>query len=274
MRLDPAAAIAGYRLETHETLSSTNVQALDHARVHPLATEPLWIVAGRQTAGRGRRGNEWFSPPGNLYATLLLRNPAEPRVAPQLSFVAALAVHDAILDRVPSLRGKLALKWPNDLLCEGKKVAGILIEAHNADAGLAVAIGIGVNCLNHPALQDDPAAYPATDLRAADADIAAEDLFLSLSRTMLARIEQWRGGDDFPLVRADWLGRAIGLGGEMRVRLPNRTLVGRWVALDQSGCLLLRLADGTLEQIAAGEVFPVTPYEAFSIREMWSDAAN
>lgn len=257
MRLDPAAAAAGYRLETHEDVSSTNFLALFRAQRDPLATDPLWITAKQQSAGRGRGANSWYSPAGNLYATLLLRNAADAKVAPQLSFVAALAVHDAILECARGLRGKLMLKWPNDLLCEGKKIAGILIESNNLGAGLAVAIGIGVNCVAHPLKADFPLVFPATDLRTAGAEVAAEDLFLSLSRTMVERLEQWRGGDGFARVRTDWLARAAGLGGQMLARLPNRTLLGRWAGLDESGCLLLRLDDGTVERIAAGEVFPV-----------------
>jgi BirA family transcriptional regulator, biotin operon repressor / biotin---[acetyl-CoA-carboxylase] ligase len=252
MRLDPAAAAAGYRLKSHETLASTNSAALSHAKRHPLGTRPLWITAQRQTAGRGRRGSTWMSPPGNLHATLLLRDPAEPQVAPQLSFVAALAVHDAILDCAPALRDKLEFKWPNDVLCAGAKLAGILIEGHKF-IGLAAAIGIGVNCVQHPS----NATYPATDLATAGAAATADELFFALSGTMLRRLAQWHHGDGFAAVRSDWLDRAAGLGEEMQVRLPGRALAGRWEAVDQSGCLLLRLADGTLETIAAGEVFPL-----------------
>ena len=116
MRLDPAAA--GFRLLAHDTLPSTNSEALALARRGE--TEPLWVTARQQTAGRGRRGNAWISTPGNLYATLFLCDPAAPENAPQLSFVAALAVHDAIVDRAAALREKLALKWPNDVLYGGQ----------------------------------------------------------------------------------------------------------------------------------------------------------
>ena len=126
MQLHSAAVAAGYRLATHETLASTNAEALTLARGGERG--PLWIVARQQTAGRGRRGNAWVSPPGNLYASLLLVDPAPAECAPELSFVAALALHDAILDRAPDLRADLALKWPNDILCGGAKLAGILIE--------------------------------------------------------------------------------------------------------------------------------------------------
>ncbi|MGB6537801.1 MAG: biotin--[acetyl-CoA-carboxylase] ligase [Xanthobacteraceae bacterium] len=245
------AAAAGYRLEAYETLGSTNAEAFVQA-LGPLGTRPLWITAQRQTAGRGRRGSSWMSPPGNLHATLLLQDPAPPQVAPQLSFVAALAVCDAILDCAPVLDDKVAFKWPNDILCAGAKLAGILIEGREIGR-LATAIGIGVNCVQHPA----DTAYPATDLAEAGAAVTAEELFFALSGAMLRRLSQWRCGDGFAAVRRDWLARAAGVGSTIQVRLPSRALTGRWEALDPSGCLLLRLGDGTLETVAAGEVFPL-----------------
>ncbi len=251
MRLHSAAAAAGYRLADHQTLASTNAEALVLARCGERG--PLWITAQRQTAGRGRRGNAWASPAGNLYATLLLHDPAPAEHAPELSFVTALALHDAIVERAPALRDEVKLKWPNDLLCRGAKVAGILIESERVDDALTIVIGIGVNCRHHPA--ETP--YPATDLAAAGADISAETLFAALSGAMLERLVQWRRGAGFAAVRADWMARAAGIGGEMRVRLPDRELLGRGEALDEHGRLLLRLADGSVEAIAAGEVFPL-----------------
>lgn len=252
MQLDPAAvAAAGYRLAAYDTLPSTNTEALALARRGERG--PLWVTARQQTAGRGRRGNEWISTPGNLYATLLLCDPAAPENAPELSFIAALAVHDAIVDRTAALREKLALKWPNDILCGGQKLAGILIEGESIGARLAVAVGIGVNCLHHPL----ETAYAATDLAAAGAAVSAEDLFGALSGAMARRLAQWRGGAGFQSIRADWLDRATGIGGEIRVRLPNREFLGRAEALDERGRLLLRLADGTLQTVTAGDVFPV-----------------
>jgi BirA family biotin operon repressor/biotin-[acetyl-CoA-carboxylase] ligase len=250
MQLDPRAAAAGFRLIAHDALDSTNAEALRHALQHGEAS-PIWITARQQTAGRGRRGNTWTSPAGNLYATLLLKDPASPRHAPELSFVAALAVHDAILDRAPELRGSLTLKWPNDVLCGGAKLAGILIESQKLDTGLALAVGIGVNCLHHPS----QTFYPATDLAACGVQVSAGDLLSVLSAAMMRRLDCWRGGGAFSAIRADWLDRASGLGEEMQARLPERTLVGRFEALDENGGLLLRLADGSIETIVAGDVF-------------------
>jgi BirA family biotin operon repressor/biotin-[acetyl-CoA-carboxylase] ligase len=249
MQLDPA--VAGFRVSAHDSLPSTNAEALTLARRGEGG--PLWITARQQTSGRGRRGNTWISTPGNLYATLLVCDPSQAANAPELSFVAALAVHDAILDRAGALRDKLALKWPNDVLYAMQKLAGILIESEAAGAGLAVAIGIGVNCMHHPT----ETAYPATDLASAGANVSTEDLFFALTGTMARRLVQWDRGTGFAAIRGDWMARATEFGGEMRVRLPGREFIGRGEALDEQGRLLLRLPDGTLQTITAGDVFPV-----------------
>ncbi len=252
MRLHSVAVAAGCRLAVHQTLTSTNAEALTLARGGERG--PLWIVAREQSAGRGRRGNEWVSWSGNLYATFLLVDPAPTERAPELSFVAALALHDAILDRAPGLRPKLALKWPNDLLCDGAKLAGILIEGERAATApaVAVAIGIGVNCRHHPV----QTRYPATDLKAAGVDISPESLFEALSAAMVQRLGQWRCGAGFDGIRGDWIAHAAGIADDMRVRLPGSEIVGRGEGLDERGRLLLRLADGSLEAVAAGDVIP------------------
>jgi BirA family transcriptional regulator, biotin operon repressor / biotin---[acetyl-CoA-carboxylase] ligase len=251
MRLHSAAVAAGVRLAAHDALTSTNTEALAAARRGERG--PLWFTARQQTAGRGRRGNEWTSLPGNLYATLLLDDPAPPDHAPELSFVAALAAHDAILDCAPALRAKLALKWPNDILCEGAKLTGILIEGEGIAGRLAVVVGIGVNCRHHPPLTN----HPTTDLAAAGADVSAESLFTALSGAMLRRLLQWHRGAGFDLIRADWLERATGITGEVRVRLPSGEFSGRGEGLDERGRLLVRVADGSLQAITAGDVFPL-----------------
>jgi BirA family transcriptional regulator, biotin operon repressor / biotin---[acetyl-CoA-carboxylase] ligase len=252
MRLSSAAVAAGYRLSAHDTLASTNAEAL--ALAGNGERGPLWVVARQQAAGRGRRGNAWVSPPGNLYATLLLTDPAPAECAPQLSFVAVLALHDAIAASAPGLQKTLTLKWPNDLLCAGAKLAGILIESERTTDALAVAIGIGVNCESHPTQTP----YPATNLKGEDAAVAAQPLFEALTRCMTQRLAQWRRGGGFSEIRADWIARAAGLGGDIRARLPDREIIGRGEGLDEHGRLLLRLPDGSLQAIAAGEVFPMT----------------
>ena len=251
MRLDPSAAAAGFRLAVHDVLGSTNSEALAQSREGDEGS--LWIVAREQRAGRGRRGREWVSAPGNLYATLLLFDPASAEAAPQLAFVAGLAVHDAIVACAGRLAERLALKWPNDVLYADKKLAGILIESEMAAGKLAVAVGIGINCLHHPA----EASFPATDLAQAGSKVAPESLLGALSQTMMGRLGQWKRGTGFAAIRADWLARATGLGREITVRLPGHDLNGHFEGLDEAGQLLLRLADGKLQIITAGDIFPL-----------------
>jgi BirA family transcriptional regulator, biotin operon repressor / biotin---[acetyl-CoA-carboxylase] ligase len=251
MRLDPTAAAAGFRLIAHDVVGSTNAEALTAARAGEAG--PLWVVAGEQTAGRGRRGREWVSAPGNLYASLLLFDPALPETAPQLAFVAGLAVYDAIVERARNLHDGLALKWPNDVLHARKKLAGILIESEMAGGKLAVAVGIGVNCSSHPA----QASFPATDIAEAGGKVSPESLLSVLSHRMMKRFDQWNRGAGFRGIRTDWLNCATGLGGEISVRLPGRELLGYFEGLDDAGHLLLRGVDGKLQTITAGDVFPV-----------------
>jgi len=242
-----ATDLAGVRHLAFETLGSTNAEALAHARAGERG--PLWITAKSQSAGRGRRGSAWVSEPGNLYATLLLTEPSPPELAPQLSFVAALALHDAVAQCASQLGPQLAVKWPNDLLLNGAKLAGILIEGES-DPAFAVAIGVGVNCAVHPS----DTAYPATDLAAAGALVAPAQLLAVLSAAMTRRIEQWQRGQGFSAIRADWLKRAAGIGQDIRVRLPERELSGLFKGLDDAGHLLVLERHG-LTTVTAGEVF-------------------
>jgi len=154
-------------------------------------------------------------------------------------------VYDAVALCAPDF-GRLKLKWPNDLLLDDKKVAGLLIESESRP--FAVAIGIGVNCRTHPA----GTAYPATDLTGAD--VAPLDLLSALATAMNHRLDQWGAGAGFASIRADWLARAAGLGGPIKVRLPERQLNGVFEGIDESGQLLLT-TDTTTQAIAAGEVF-------------------
>jgi BirA family transcriptional regulator, biotin operon repressor / biotin---[acetyl-CoA-carboxylase] ligase len=252
MRLSSAAQAAGYRLSVHDSLTSTNAEALALARSGERG--PLWIVARQQSAGRGRRGNAWASPLGNLYATLLSTDPAPADCAPQLSFVAVLALHDAIAACAPAAAKALTLKWPNDLLCGGAKLAGILIEGERAGEALAVAIGIGVNCISHPS----QTSYPATDLKAEGVPTDAATVFEALTASLAQRLATWHRGAGFAAIRSDWMARAAGMGGDMRARLPDREIIGRGEGLDAHGRLLLRLPDGSVQAIAAGDVFPMT----------------
>ncbi|AMN42322.1 biotin--[acetyl-CoA-carboxylase] ligase [Rhodoplanes sp. Z2-YC6860] len=244
MQLDPTAAAAGARLITHDTIGSTNEEALRLGRTGERS--PLWITAQRQTAGRGRRGRTWVSEAGNLYASLLLSDPSTPDRFPELSFVAALALHDAVTARIPGLAGRVALKWPNDLLIDRNKFAGILIEGE----GATVVIGIGVNCAHHP----DGTEYPATDLAAAGVRATPESLFAHLSAAMAVRLAQWDRGAGFAAIRTDWLAGAAGMGKPVRVKTADGEIAGLFEGMDASGRLVLRLPDGTMRAVAAGDV--------------------
>jgi BirA family transcriptional regulator, biotin operon repressor / biotin---[acetyl-CoA-carboxylase] ligase len=255
MRLEPRATAAGVRLVAHEVLGSTNAEALSLARRGERG--PVWVTAARQSAGRGRRGRAWVSEPGNLYASLLLTAPVPAGHWPELSFVAALAVHDAVAAVAGHIEPLLAIKWPNDLLLAGAKFAGILLEGESGGTG-ALVVGVGVNCANHPGGTE----YPATDLAAAGAPVSPATLFVALSVKMLERIGQWNAGEGFPAIRADWLARAAGIGETVRVQLADRDIIGRFEALDPAGGLVLRLPDGAATTIAAGDVFVPMPSAA------------
>jgi len=273
MQLDPIAADAGVRLVALATIGSTNEEARSRARRG--ATGPLWITATAQTAGRGRMDRSWVSPEGNLYASLLLSQPSPFEHAPELSFVAALALRDAIIAEAPSLAPQLGFKWPNDLLLADEKCAGILIEGEvEPGKSLSAVIGIGVNCATHPAtapsaeadlgkfrvvpMRDEAVLFPATDLHAHGADVTPQQLFRRLSAMMCLRIAQWDRGRGFSIILGDWLSAARGIGEVIRVRNGGSEKTGRFVGLDQSGRLVLEIAGGGLEKISAGDVFPFT----------------
>jgi BirA family biotin operon repressor/biotin-[acetyl-CoA-carboxylase] ligase len=236
-------------------IGSTNAEAL--ARAEAGERGPLFIAAERQSAGRGRRGREWISEPGNLHATLLLTDPSPPAASPQLCFVAALALHDAVLDGCAALApSRLKLKWPNDLLLDGRKAAGILIEGTGAPSGrIAVAIGFGVNCRHHPS----DTLFPATDFAAAGFDLPPPLLLERLGARIAQRLQEWGRGEGFAATRAAWLARASGLGQAIEARLPRETLGGIFESVNEAGELVLRRAGGERRTISAGDVFPLNP---------------
>jgi BirA family transcriptional regulator, biotin operon repressor / biotin---[acetyl-CoA-carboxylase] ligase len=238
-------------LATYDTLGSTNDEAKRLARAG--AAEGLVVTAERQTAGRGRRGRHWSSPAGNLYASIVLRPQCRAAVAAQLGFVAALGLTDAIDQLAPALA--VECKWPNDLLANGRKVCGILLEAElmATDVPDFVVIGSGVNVVASP----PDAAYPATSLvDEGAAGITPLTMLAAYLRCFAAWLACWQD-KGFAPIREAWLARAIGRGGPIRVRLEHETLDGRFRDLDDDGALLLDMPRGT-RRIAVGEIFPVT----------------
>lgn len=237
-------------LRVFDTLDSTNEEV--HRQAEAGAPEGFAARARQQTAGRGRRGRAWASPPGNLFLSLLLRPKATPAQAATLSFLTCVALGEAIdLAGVPA--SDVTNKWPNDLLVGGAKIAGILLESRTRpDAALDwVTVGVGVNLASHP----DDTLYPVTSLKAQGSDVGPEDF----AGWLLARYGYWYNrwqAEGFAPVRAAWLARAQGLGQPVVVRLPDRELHGRFAALDDSGALLLELPDGRVQTVTAGDVFP------------------
>ena len=233
-------------------LGSTNTEALARAALGERG--PFWIAASLQTAGRGRRGRAWVSEPGNLHASLLLTDIALAAATPEICFVAALALHDAVLDCCASLApARLTLKWPNDLLLDGRKLAGILVEGHTAGNSVVSVVGFGVNCRNHPR----DVASKATDLLAAGFAVEPASILAALDGAMMRRLAEWDGGRNFSAIRAAWLMRATGLGSAIEVKLSDRTIDGTFEAIDACGCLVLLRSDGVRETIRAGDVFPL-----------------
>ena len=249
IRLGPRAASRGYRLDYLDSVGSTNAVALLRARENG-ERGPLWIVGGEQTAGRGRMGRVWTSPPGNLYATLLLTDPCLTEKAPELGFVAGVALADAART-ILGERKDLGLKWPNDLLCGGAKLSGMLLEATRLQSGvLAAVIGIGVNCNSHPDFPN----YATTDLGTiapSAGDPAA--LFAALSDAMARALEVWGHGTNFEAIRQNWLAACLGRGGPIKVTLAERVIEGVFDTIDPHGRLIVLTPDGATS-IDAGDV--------------------
>lgn len=240
----------GYRLIALDRVDSTNDEA--RRRIAADGEIDLWVVAAEQTKGRGRRGRTWVSARGNLFCSLVLAPHVPMAEAAQLSFVAALAVHDALRAILPD-RAHLRCKWPNDILLGGKKLAGILLEAVPGGDGNGdrVIIGIGVNIADFPADVE----FPATSLKAegfGEADVGG---VLQATAQFLA---DWRATwrtSGFAAIRQAWKDRAAGLGHEIIVRLERESHHGIFTDLGPRGELLLTLTGGDIMQVSAGDVF-------------------
>lgn len=230
------------------SVGSTNDEA--HVLARQGAADRTAVTAVEQLGGKGRRGRAWASPPGNLYLSAILRPSCPVGQAAQLSFVASLAMRDAVRRFLPD-SAAVAVKWPNDVLVDGSKISGILLETGPISGGDAayVILGMGINLAHHP----DNAERPATSLAALNADpgvAAARD-------ALLGALDRWdtlwraRG---FTPIREAWLSDAIGLGAPIQVRLPDSTLEGVFADLDMDGALLLEQPGGR-RRITAGDVF-------------------
>ena len=244
----PVLLPSGCSLIALDQVDSTNDEA--KRRIAQGAADGTVVWAQTQNAGRGRRGRRWDSSAGNLYASIILWLNIPPAQAAQLSLAAAVALAEALENLLPE-GVPVQCKWPNDVLVNGRKIAGILLESSGATGIDWVVVGCGVNVASHPELSG----YPTTSLAAAGAiGVTVADVL----EAFVARLMDWRARwsvDGIEPLRAAWIARAAKLGETILVRLPNREISGRFVDLDRHGALLLELPGGARESIAAGDVF-------------------
>lgn len=263
-RLGPKAEAAGFRLVAFDSVGSTSIEA-------DLAAESgdpgdVWFAALQQTAGRGRRGRVWATPHGNMAASLLLRPEFDPVHGALLGFVAGVALNRALTSVLPeamiktgvdgadgragSDKARIALKWPNDVLADGAKLAGILLEAHTTKHGPAIVIGFGVNVVSAPT--DVP--YPATSIASFGAACTAETIFAALSEQWLEIFTLWDSGRGTAAVLEEWRGNAAGLGSDVAIQTHGAVVRGVFETIDADGRLIVKSNDGERHPIAAGDV--------------------
>ncbi|MBN9304288.1 MAG: biotin--[acetyl-CoA-carboxylase] ligase [Devosia sp. 67-54] len=264
--LGPVASARGFRVFGFDEIGSTSTEAARAAGAGDAGD--VWFAALRQTAGRGRRGRVWETPSGNLAASLLLVPGCDPAAAATLGFVAGIALNRALIAALPAgvvkqgIDGadgaghRLALKWPNDVLADGAKLAGILLEAHKRpDGSLAVVIGFGVNVVYAPS----GLPYPATSLADLGLAASAETLFATLAEEWVVAYELWNGGRNVGAVLAEWRSAAAGIGAEVAVKRDTDVVRGIFENIDESGRLIVRANDNSRIAISAGDVhFGVT----------------
>jgi BirA family transcriptional regulator, biotin operon repressor / biotin---[acetyl-CoA-carboxylase] ligase len=237
----------GWRFVRLSVIDSTNEEARRRASAGDVGR--LWILAERQTAGRGRRGRAWISPSGNLHASALLVDPCPPDAAAQLGFVAGVALARAAKDLGAA---DVGLKWPNDLMTGGVKCAGILVEGIGLGGGRAAyAVGIGVNCAHAP---KDLGYATSCLVRAEGKALAAGEVLERLVCRFAETLDAWRAGQAFDHIRAAWLECALGVGQQIAIQNGENKSEGIFEGIDAVGRLLLRHNFG-LKTVEAADVF-------------------
>jgi BirA family biotin operon repressor/biotin-[acetyl-CoA-carboxylase] ligase len=229
-----------WHIEYFDEISSTQDLARD--RVRAGGSEGIVIIAGAQTAGRGRNGNRWDTFAGNLFASIVLRSPDDTARIGQYSFLVAVALRRA-LSQYPDEGHPVLNKWPNDILIDGKKVAGILLEV----SGDSLIAGIGVNIASAPA--GKICLHDVSRKR-----IKSRDLLTAILAHLDAVLHEYNR-DGFDPLREEWIKHAANLHQRITARLPASTLEGIFEGLNADGALRLRLANGELKVIHSGEVF-------------------
>jgi len=248
------ATPSGARLIEYDVLPSTSAEAAK--RVARGERGPLWVLAERQTDGYGRRGRGWSQSPGDFAGTYLAPSPLPPERIGELSFIGSLAVYEALERECGAAR--LSLKWPNDIMLDGAKTGGILLELHASEPTPVVAVGIGLNIVNRP--PDGVAPYPTA--RLADAVDKQRglpepyDLACAIDGHFLSLVSLWKRSGFAP-IREAWLARAHGVGTELTVTTPTESYSGRFEGVDAHGRLILNPGTPGLERVRidAGDVF-------------------
>ncbi len=260
--LGPRASARGYRLHGFDTVGSTSTEAAQAAQAGDVGD--VWFAALQQTAGRGRRGRQWETAHGNLAASLLVVPDCDPAQAATLGFVAGVALNRALARFVPGATvrlgidgadlaggGRIALKWPNDVLADGAKLAGILLEAiARKDGRMAIVAGIGVNVVAAP----EGLPYPAVSITSLGWPVTAAEIFAALSDEWVDAFDIWNNGRGVPDILALWRSAAAGIGAPVAVNRDGEVVRGIFETIDSAGRLIVRAEDNSRVAITAGDV--------------------
>ncbi len=253
-KLSSLAIENNYRLDVYDVVGSTNQIALECALNGD--TGKVWIVSKNQQGGRGRLGRHWQTPVGNLASTLLLNEAYPLQSVANLGFIAGVAlaqtIESLLIEAGLQAKHAVKLKWPNDVLINGAKLCGILVETTNlAGARFGIAIGMGTNIVTHP--QDLP--YNAVSLADLGIKITAEKLFEMLSHHWHVNYMLWQEGRGISAIRDAWLQYAHGLGGPVNLMLNSELISGSFETINDDCCLVIKKDNGALVAVTAGDVF-------------------
>lgn len=260
--LGTKATARGYRLHGFDSVGSTSTEAARAAQAGDIGN--VWFAALRQTEGRGRRGRQWETPHGNLAASLLVVPDCDPSLTATLGFVAGVALNRALASLVPGAAVKvgidgadgqdgarIALKWPNDVLADGAKLAGILLEAQKRpDGRMAIVIGMGVNVVAAP----EGLPYPAASIASLGWDVSAQTILAALSDEWVEVFELWDSGRNVAGILELWRHAAAGIGAPVAVSRDGEVVRGIFETIDDAGRLIVRANDNSRVAITAGDV--------------------
>ncbi len=246
----PIEGLLGWRQAHLSSVGSTNDELTAYARSGRDANR-LWLTAGEQKTGKGRRGRKWLSPPGNFHGSVYLHDPCEQQHLGFLPLICAVAVHKAIVEVLKRKSRQVEIKWPNDVLVEGAKCCGMLIEADHSDTHIQVVIGCGINLVAHP----DDTPYPATDFKSLGVVISPNQMLHYLAASFDSVLAMWDRGNASQSILDYWTAHARGIGDRTIINLADKQIEGVCEGINARGFLLLREPSGRLQEISAGDVF-------------------